>query len=228
VTQVDLILSSGFLAFGSQSGFLEGVEELGLDIAAVVGTSSGALAGALWCAGLPAQSVFDELCAASPLAQVRANRLPWRGLLSLEPVVARLEELLPATFEDLTHSLAVGVVVEGEHRLVSSGPLPRAVAASIAVPWLFQPILLDGQRAWDGGAADRTGLAAWSALGRPHERVLHLVERSAGARGPEPVDATVVRSPRSGARLWNLGPVQQRREQARAATLAALAPSVTG
>ena len=43
----DLVLSSGFLAFARQAGFLEAVEQLGLAVDGVCGTSSGALAGAL-------------------------------------------------------------------------------------------------------------------------------------------------------------------------------------
>ena len=64
----DLLLSSGFLAFGRQAGFLAAVEEVGLEVGAVQGTSSGALAGSLWAAGVPAAEIFVELTARSPLA----------------------------------------------------------------------------------------------------------------------------------------------------------------
>ena len=51
----DLVLSSGFLAFAAQCGFLQAVEESGIAVDGVCGTSSGALAGALWASGWPAQ-----------------------------------------------------------------------------------------------------------------------------------------------------------------------------
>lgn len=47
----DLVLSSGFLAFAYHSGFLEAVAEAGIRVRGVMGTSSGALSGALYSAG---------------------------------------------------------------------------------------------------------------------------------------------------------------------------------
>jgi len=44
--------------------------------------------------------------------------------------------------------LAVGVVSkEGEYRLIDSGPLPEAVAASAAIPFIFNPVNIPGARA---------------------------------------------------------------------------------
>ncbi len=47
----DLVLSSGFLAFAYHAGFLEAVAEAGISVRGVMGTSSGALSGSLYCAG---------------------------------------------------------------------------------------------------------------------------------------------------------------------------------
>jgi predicted acylesterase/phospholipase RssA len=71
---------------------------------------------------------------------------PWRGgLLSLDGVVARLSQLLPATFEELERDFAVGVVTaDGEHVLVDHGPLPAAVAASAAIPLIFSSVDVPG------------------------------------------------------------------------------------
>ena len=57
---VDIVLSSGFLAFGRHLGFLRGVEAQGIPVPAW--NVIGALVGALWTAGvLPAemQVLFD-------------------------------------------------------------------------------------------------------------------------------------------------------------------------
>ena len=41
---------------------------------------------------------------------------------------------------------AVGVVSkEGDYRLIDSGPLPEAVAASAAIPWIFNPVNIPGK-----------------------------------------------------------------------------------
>lgn len=42
----------------------------------------------------------------------------------------------------------MGVVdSEGQYRLVDSGPLPEAVAASAAIPYIFAPVNVPGQAA---------------------------------------------------------------------------------
>ena len=221
---VDLVLSSGFLAFGAHAGFLAGIEERGVPVDGVCGTSSGALLGAMWAAGMPAREVLAALTQRTPLGWSRPSWAPWRGLLGLDAVIAELRTRLPATFDGLARPFGVGVAVPGGgHRLIVSGPLPEAVAASCAVPWLFAPVSVDGEPLADGGAVDRLGLGAWRAH-RPGRRVLvHLVERSAGAPDLGDLgDVPVVRSPRSGARLWSLGDVQGAFEHTRTATLAAL------
>ena len=63
---MDLILSSGFLAFGAQCGFLAAVHSADVGVDGVVGTSSGALAGALFCAGFTPEGIYEELCGLRP------------------------------------------------------------------------------------------------------------------------------------------------------------------
>lgn len=78
---------------------------------------------------------------------LRPNLQPWKGgVLSLDPTVERLRQLLPATFEELPIPLAVGVVDKtGKHTLVRSGPLPEAVAASAAIPMIFAAVDVPGE-----------------------------------------------------------------------------------
>ena len=129
---VDLLLSSGFLAFGRQAGFLQAIEDRGVQVEAIVGTSSGALAGSLWAAGWSAQDLLVALTERLPLASVRPSATPWRGLLSMRAVIADLADRVPERFEDLKRPFAVGVMTaEGGHRLVRSGPLAPAVAARL-------------------------------------------------------------------------------------------------
>jgi len=222
---MDLILSSGFLAFGAQCGFLSGVEDAGVAVDGVVGTSSGALAGALYCCGWTSERIHAELCARRPLSFMRPSAAPWRGLLSLEPAVQRMRALLPARFEDLERPFAVGVVHGGEHVLLRSGPLPEAVAASCAIPYVFRPVVVQGRAMSDGGAADRTGVEAWRSWRPGRTALLHLVDRSSGpAHDERSLDGlAVVRSPRSGASFLSLGDVDAQRETSRASAAAVIA-----
>ncbi|MFH1811166.1 MAG: patatin-like phospholipase family protein [Pseudomonadota bacterium] len=214
---MDLVLSSGYLAFARHIGVLRAVEELGLDVQGVCGTSSGALIGALWAAGLSSDALLDEIARRRPLQWTRPHWPPWRGLLSLAPLLERLREQLPPSFENLRRPLAVGVVDDrGQHALLHSGPLPEAVAASCAIPHLFAPIEIAGQTYSDGGARDRIGLDAWRAWRGEHLVLLHLVERSHGpSHGPLPENVTVLPSARSGAGLWSLGDIPRQVEETR-------------
>lgn len=53
----DIVLSSGFLAFAAHCGFLKAVEETGVPVAGIMGTSSGALCGSMFAAGYTATEV---------------------------------------------------------------------------------------------------------------------------------------------------------------------------
>ena len=221
----DLILSSGFLAFARHCGFLCAVEQSGLEVGAICGTSSGALAAALWAAGMSAARIGEELSARAPARSLRPSLRPWRGLFRIQPVVARLRGLLPATFGELQRPLGVGAMDrDGAHHLLTDGPLPEAVAASCAIPVVFQPVTLGGRRLWDGGAVDRLGLDGWRGWRPGRQALVHWVE---GTRGKEPATGLdgleIVRTPPSGASFFSLGEFDAQVEQARALTAAALA-----
>jgi hypothetical protein len=220
----ELLLSSGFLAFARHVGFLEAVEEQGYRARALVGTSSGALVGSLWAAGARGGALRELLSARQPLSYLTLRL--WRGLFSLEPMIDFLREELPSTFEELPFPVAVGVVdAEGQHKLISSGPLPEAVAASCAVPYLFRAVEVSGERLCDGGLIDRVAWEAWREWrphAPPHEALVHWVERSKGRDVPPPAGARVVCSPRSHAKLWRLGPFEEQAEESRALTSALL------
>ena len=226
----DLVLSSGFLAFARQAGFLEAVEQLGLAVDGVCGTSSGALAGALWASGRPAAEVADILSERPPWKLMRFNPRFWTGIFQMDEVVELLEGLLPATFAELPRTFAVGVVrPDGAHGLVQEGPLPAAVAASCAMPWVFAPVQLPIGPCRDGGALDRVALTPWRRLRGQRPTLVHHVERTAGADVSFPTEGvTIARTPRSGARFWSLGDFDGQRAEARALSLAALQAGVNG
>ena len=215
---MDLLLSSGFLAFARHLGFLDALGATGRAVDAVVGTSSGAIVGALYLAGADLDAIAAELGAQAPLRSLALSRAPWRGVLSMAPVQARLTAMLPPRFEDLPRPFAVGVVdPAGRHALVTEGDLVAAVAASCAMPGLFHPVTVNGARCKDGGAADRLGVQAWRAWRPGRRAIAHWVERTAGQDVAADLEAiTVVRTPRSGAKLWSLGDFTAQRAEARA------------
>lgn len=221
---VDLVLSSGLFAFSRHVGVLEALEVREVSVEAVVGTSSGALVGALWLAGMSPAAIARLLCTLRPITWLMPNARPWQGLCSTRRIQADLARRLPATFEDLSRPLAVGVATPaGRHMLLASGPLVPAVAASLSLPRLFAPVELGGEPYIDGGTVDRLGLRAAAEWRPGRRRILHEVERSHGrqpALGEPP--ALHIKTPRSGATLTGMGAFYFEKEQARTAALAAL------
>jgi predicted acylesterase/phospholipase RssA len=220
---VDIVLSAGWLAFARHIGFLEGLADQGIEVGAVVGTSSGSLVGALWSAGLSLDAIADEVSATRPFRALRPSRTPWRGACSMGGLMARIGKHLPERIEDLERPFAVGVCSgPNSPHLLTSGSLVQAVAASCAVPGLFSSVDVNGTRWLDGGWADRTAVDGWRDWRPGQVGLLHLIEKTVGTY-PAPPGVTVVRSQPSGAHLWTLGDHATQRAETRTLTNGILA-----
>jgi NTE family protein len=178
-------LSSGFFGFFAHAGVLAVLEGERLPPARIVGSSAGALAGALWAAGVPAARLREELLA------LRREHFwdpsPGLGLLRGRLFRARLEAMLPvSTFEECPIPLALSAfdVLAVRTAVLAAGPLAPAIHASCAAPVLFQPVRIGRRLYSDGGVLDRHGLAA----ARGDARVLyhHLTSRSPWRRRASP------------------------------------------
>ncbi len=202
----DLVLSSGYLAFSRQVGFLSAVESSGIEVSGVCGTSSGALAGAMFAAGYTAREIARELSANLPIVHLRPNPWFWQGAMSLDAMVARLRVLLPPTFADLEVPLGVGVItLQGSPLILTGGPLPEAVAASCAIPRMFAPVRVGEVWYADGGVVDRTALGAWRRFRGERPALVHLVERSRTGSFADTGEHPVVHSPRTRASFLSFG-----------------------
>lgn len=198
-----------------------------------MGTSAGALSGSLYAAGYTPEQVAAELSRLPPMEYLQVSSAPWQGgVLNMDKVIARYRELLPPTFADLPRDFACGVFTRsGEYKVVDSGPLPEAVVASAAIPFLFENVAVPGVGpCMDGGKWDRVGLEGWQAralarrsqTGGPDGEsgpppsgltLVHLIGRSSPFSGAEAVsddrNVIVLRSPKSGVSLTSLGDFEQ-------------------
>lgn len=215
--EVDVVLSSGFLSFANHSGFLKAVEEAGLQVKGIMGTSAGALSGSLYAAGYSPAEIALELSKNPPSYYLQLSSKPWEGgVLNMQKAIHRYRELLPATFEELGTDFAVGVYTrDGSYRVIDSGPLPEAVVASAAIPFVFEHVEVPGVgQCMDGGKHDRVGLDGWRQRVRDQQKrerptLVHLITRSSPFSGADAIaaesDVVVVRSPKSGVSLNSLG-----------------------
>jgi len=149
---------------------LEVFDELGLKPKVIAGTSIGAVFGAAYAAGLPARAIrahaqavlSQRLDVARLLLAARTepitrflNLLPVRfALLQPEPL---LSSLLPAGVPNDFAALAIPLRVVAtdfyaqEQVVFSQGRLRTAVAASMALPAIFAPVMSEGRTLMDGG-----------------------------------------------------------------------------
>ena len=96
--------------------------------------------------------------------------------------------------------------------------------ASCSVPYMFVPHKVEGTLYRDGGFADRLMAEPWREYRGGKKAIVHIVERSAGVGNELGVEeCTIIRTPRSHAKLWDLGDFQGQRAEARTLALKALA-----
>jgi NTE family protein len=149
---------------------LEAFDELGLRPKIIAGTSIGAIFAAAYAAGLSGKQIrahtYEVLRKRLDLvrdlysARVRAAAGIF-GALAPRPALLAPERLLdiilpprmPRDFEGLTTPLKVVAsdFYAQEAVVFSSGPLRQAIAASMALPVLFQPVEFEGRVLIDGG-----------------------------------------------------------------------------
>jgi NTE family protein len=185
--QTAFVLGGGGVLGAHEVGMLRALAQAGVQPDLVVGTSVGAINGAIVAA--------DPGSAAARLAQLwqgealrqafretlwgRAVRLARSGthLHSIEPLRHMLDDALAGgTFADLAvpfHCVAASIE-DATARWFSDGPVVPAVLASCAVPGLLPPVEVDGRHYFDGGLVDSIPVGRAVALGARTVWVLHV------------------------------------------------------
>lgn len=159
--RVGIAFSSGGAKGLAHIGVIQILEENGIAIDAIAGTSMGAYVGGMWAAG----NDGEELAALA--SKMGAKRDLWklvdpvfpprRGFIGGKAVLERLRlTLAEKRFEDLEKPfLAVATEFETLDRAVlDSGDVASAILASLAVPGVVVPVERDGTEYIDGGVCD--------------------------------------------------------------------------
>lgn len=147
-----IALGSGSLHGIAHIGVLQELEARAIDVKVVVGTSVGALVGALWASGMAAAEI-ERLHRAEDWEDV--SRFTWGrgGILDNDRLRERLAAIFgtrpierwPRRFAAVATDLATGARV-----VLSRGDGARAVKASTAIAGLFVPVEVAGRRLADG------------------------------------------------------------------------------
>jgi NTE family protein len=152
---------------------IEALDEMDVKPTAIAGTSIGALIGAGYAAGMRGKDIRHHvLTLAHSRGEMRRRLLKARegafthffsgafgqaAQMDAEKFCAQfLPDAVPADFSAL--EIPLTVMTTDLHRrqeaALASGPLRPAVAASIAIPGLFRPVVIDGRILIDGGTTN--------------------------------------------------------------------------
>ena len=155
--RVGVALGGGSARGYAHIGALASLERNGFAPDIVVGTSFGAVIGALYASGRSPADLRDEAAAMrrrDVFPHIADFGLHKGALFDGRRLEAYFEAMVEGrSFEDLRRPLVVVAtdVDSGERVLLQRGPLAPALRASASIPGVFAPVVLEGRRLMDGG-----------------------------------------------------------------------------
>lgn len=175
--RIGLVLGGGGARGIAHVPVIEALDDLGITPAAIAGTSIGAIYGAARAGGLcgaelraaTLESFGNRATALAKLWTLRPKKLGdllsggLVGQVDPEKILAAfVGEAIRPRFEDLSVPLTVVATdyYGGGAMLLRDGDLRRAVAASMAIPAVFRPVVIDGRVLVDGGIVDPVPVGA--------------------------------------------------------------------
>jgi NTE family protein len=147
-----IALGGGFARGIAHIGVLKVLEEEGIPVDFVAGTSVGAIIGAAYCSGMTA-SELAELAGSLRMSNFARLTLSRYGFYNNDRMVRFFARVLKQqTFEDLKIPLAITATEfrTGEAVVFTKGPLVDPIRASCAYPGMFLPVEIEGRSYIDG------------------------------------------------------------------------------
>lgn len=166
--RVALALGSGGARGYAHIGVINELHDRGYEVVGVSGSSMGALVG-----GLHAAGKLDEFADwARTLTQRAVLRLldpsiTAAGILRAEKILDAVREIIgEATIEGLPipYTAVATDLIAGKSVWLQRGPLDSAIRASIAIPGVIAPHVLNGRLLGDGGILDPLPMAPIAAV----------------------------------------------------------------
>lgn len=147
-----LVLSGGCLRGLAQIGVLKALQRHGVRADLVVGSSVGAVIGALYAAGCPPADI-ERAAQHLEIARLKRWAFSRDGLWRLEGLEQLLQEHLPVVRIEhfpVRFAAVATDVATGKAVVLTRGLATAAVAASAAMPGFFVSPTVDGRRCADG------------------------------------------------------------------------------
>jgi NTE family protein len=159
---IGLALSGGAARGIAHIAVLDALEQEGIPIHAIAGTSAGSVVGALYCAGMPLSEI-KHILLNTKWKDIFKFTIPKQGFISSEGIYQFMEDILPVKkFSSLLIPLAVVAtdIRNAEKVVITTGSIARAIQASCSVPVLFTPTKIDNRLLVDGGVSSQIPVLA--------------------------------------------------------------------
>lgn len=165
--RIGLALGSGGARGFAHIGVLQVLEEAGVKVSVISGSSIGSLVGGIYATGAPVKRM-EQLACTLPISQWIDVTLPRMGVIAGERF-QQMTRLLTKELEFKDTVIPLAIVAtdleRGERVTFTEGPIHEAVRASVAIPGVFTPHSLNGRLLVDGGVMDRVPIQAARDLG---------------------------------------------------------------
>jgi NTE family protein len=183
---IGVALGGGFARGIAHVGALKVLEQEGIPISIVAGTSVGALIGAAYCSGVTLQEL-EDMAASIRFSNFARWTLSRCGFASNDRMISFLTRILKVkTFEELRIPLGVTATDfnTGEGVVFHSGSIIDPVRASCAYPGMFLPVQIRGRYMVDGMLSHPVPTRPLRELGADRVLAVHL--RGTWANGGAP------------------------------------------
>lgn len=168
---ISLALGGGCARGWAHIGVLRALDEAGIEVSMIAGTSIGALVGGCYLAGkLDELEQFARSLTKRRIFGLLDLNLRGSGLFGGMKLDQRLREHLDGTrFEDLSKPfVAVAAEIRTGHEIwLSSGSLVTAMRASYALPGVFEPVACNGRVLVDGALVNPVPVSVCRAYEQP-------------------------------------------------------------
>ncbi len=154
---IGLALSGGAVRGIAHIAVLEVLEDEGIPIHSIAGTSAGSMIGALYAAGLTPLDIRD-IALKTSWKNLFKPTIPKTGLVSSEGIFRFMDDILPIKkFSSLLIPFAAVAtdLQTGEKVDITTGSVAKAVQASCSLPVIFTPTEINRRFLVDGGVASQ-------------------------------------------------------------------------
>lgn len=165
-------------------GTLRAIEEAGIEIACISGTSIGGFVAAMYAFGISPDKM-EEIVSGLDWFDAAGLSLSKYGLLDNERfgnVISRQIGDRDISEARIPLAIIAANIANGEKVTIRSGPVAEAVRATSAIPGIFRPVERDGEMLIDGGAIENVPISPLRDMGADVVIACDLISTQAFSR----------------------------------------------